>query len=137
MILKRLGRGARGPQKPEKTAKPEKLEKSPKEAQMAPKTTTTAAPAPQRAAKPPVEDDVSAKEAFADDFVGLYSIGPNFHFTFATRRPGKSGSMSRLVTARVVLPLDAVLEMYNSLQAAVKQLETSGVVKRRGPGGNA
>lgn len=101
---------------------------------MAPKTTTpTTTPAPRVAPKPPLEDDVTAKEAFADDFVGLYSIGPNFHFTFATRRPAKNGGggMSRLVTARIVLPLDAVLEMYNSLQAAVRRLESSGVVKRR------
>jgi hypothetical protein len=128
MILRRRGRDAdkkRGPKNPEKT------EIIVEEAQMAPKT-TTAEPAPQRAAKPPVEDDLSAKEVFADDFVGLYSIGPNFHFTFATRRPNKNGGMSRLVTGRVVLPLDAVLEMYNNMQAAVSRLETSGVVKRRG-----
>ena len=99
---------------------------------MASKTTTPAAPVAPAAPKPPVDDDVTVKEAFADDFVGLYSIGPNFHFTFATRRPTKNGGgMTRLVTARVVLPLDAVLEMYNSMQAAVSRLETSGVVKRR------
>jgi hypothetical protein len=91
---------------------------------------TNAAPA---AAKPELVDDSSVKESFADDFVGLYGIGPNFHFTFATRRPSKAGSqdLSRLVTARVVLPLDAVLEMYNSLQTAVSRLESRGVIKRR------
>ena len=90
-----------------------------------------AAPAP----KPALVDDASVKESFADDFVGLYGIGPNFHFTFATRRPSKAGSqdLSRLVTARVVLPLDAVLEMYNSLQTAVARLESRGVIKRREP----
>ena len=107
------------------------------EGQMAPKTTTPAVTAAQPAAKstvkPPLQDDVDVKEAFADDFVGLYAIGPNFHFTFATRRPAKNGDgMSRLVTARVVLPLDAVLEMYNGLQGAMARLESSGVVKRRG-----
>ncbi|HVZ27823.1 MAG TPA: hypothetical protein VG798_04130 [Rhizomicrobium sp.] len=87
------------------------------------------------AAKPALVDDASVKESFADDFVGLYGIGPNFHFTFATRRPAKAGSqdLSRLVTARIVLPLDAVLEMYNSLQTAVSRLESRGVIKRREP----
>lgn len=84
-------------------------------------------------AKPPVVDDASVKESFADDFVGLYGIGPNFHFTFATRRPSQSNSaeLSRLVTARLVLPLDAILDMYNSLQNAVARLESGGIIKVR------
>jgi hypothetical protein len=91
-------------------------------------------PPAKPASVPVIIDDPGVKEAFADDFVGLYGIGPNFHFTFATRRPIKAGTqeMGRLVTARVVLPLDAVLEMYNNLQTAVAQLESRGVIKRRG-----
>jgi len=102
---------------------------------MADKNVSKTAPAAPAApsAKPKLVDDASVKESFADDFVGLYGIGPNFHFSFATRRPASAGSqeMSRLVTARIVLPLDAVLEMYTSLQTAVTRLETRGVIKRR------
>lgn len=133
---------ARKKRRAEKKRQPSKTTntKTTQEGQMAPKQTTTeTAPAPQATApKPPLEDDITAKEAFADDFVGLYAIGPNFHFTFATRRPTKNGGgMSRLVTARVVLPLDAVLEMYNALQTAMSRLESSGVVKRRQPAAKA
>ncbi len=87
------------------------------------------------AKKPPIIDDPAVGETFADDFVGLYGIGPNFHLTFATRRPAQDGSeaLTRRVTNRLVLPLDALLDMYNSLQAAVSRLETTGVIKVRPP----
>ena len=93
-------------------------------------TTKQAASTP---AKPPLIDDSSVKEAFADDFAGLLGIGPNFHFTFATRRPAKpsSAEIARLVTARLVLPLDTMLELYGNLQKAVASLESRGVIKRR------
>ena len=90
------------------------------------------AKAPTKAVtKPPVVDDTSVREAFADDFVGLFGIGPNFHFTFATRRPGQDPTteQTRLVTSRLVLPLEAMLDLYNSLQTAVTRLESSGVIK--------
>ena len=89
--------------------------------------------------KPPLVDDPGVSEAFADDFVGLYGIGPNFHLTFATRRPALDGSetMTRLVTERLVLPLDALLDLYNSLQGAVSRLESTGVIKVRQPADKA
>ena len=52
---------------------------------MAPKTEKTDE-------RPPVVEDPGIKETFADDFVGLYGVGPNLHLTFATRRPTRHSS---------------------------------------------
>jgi hypothetical protein len=102
----------------------------------APPPPAKSAAAPSAAAavrKPPLADDASVREVFADDFVGVYGIGPNFHLTFASRRPtGAQGALVRQVTSRLVLPLDAMVEMYNNLQTVVQRLEASGVVKARG-----
>ena len=96
--------------------KPEKTEKTEKPAQK----------------KPPVVEDSSVKESFADDFVGLYGVGPNFHLTFATRRPVREApGVARFVSSRVVLPLEAAMELYGALHSAVANLESRGVVRRR------
>ena len=72
------------------------------------------------------------KETFADDFVGLYGVGPNFHLTFATRRPVRQEpGAARFVCSRLVLPLEAAVELYAALNNAVANLESRGVVKRR------
>lgn len=82
--------------------------------------------------KPPVVDDASVKETFADDFLGLYGVGPNFHLTFAARRPVRQApGAGRFVCARVVVPLEAAMELYGALHNAVANLESRGVVKRR------
>jgi hypothetical protein len=82
--------------------------------------------------RPPVVDDAAIKESFADDFVGLYGVGPNFHLTFATRRPVRNPpGVARFVSSRVVLPLEAAMELYGALHNAVANLESRGVVKRR------
>jgi hypothetical protein len=82
--------------------------------------------------KPAVVDDPGIKETFADDFVELYGVGPNFHLTFATRRPVRSATgVARYVSSRVVLPLEAAIELYGALQNAIERLESRGVVKRR------
>lgn len=82
--------------------------------------------------RPPVVDDATVKEMFADDFVGLYGVGPNFHLTFATRRPVRNApGVARFVSSRVVLPLEAAIELYGALHNAVANLESRGVVKRR------
>jgi len=82
--------------------------------------------------KPPIIDDAGVKETFADDFVGLYGVGPNFHLTFAARRPvNQTPGNARFVCSRVVLPLEAAIEHYSALHTAVSSLESRGVVKRR------
>ena len=82
--------------------------------------------------KPPIIDDAGVKETFADDFVGLYGVGPNFHLTFAARRPvNQAPGVARFVCSRVVLPLEAAMELYTALHTAATSLESLGVVKRR------
>ena len=87
---------------------------------------------PQSGARPPLIDDPSVTDVFADDFAGLFAVGPNIHLTFATRRPSGRG-VQRRVSARLVLPLEATLEMYANLSRVMATLETRGVIKRRSP----
>ena len=104
--------------KTEKTVKAEKVE-------------PPASPAPT-SQKPPLIDDAGIKETFADDFAGLYGVGPNIHFTFATRRPARAApGVARVVSSRIVLPLEAAIELYAALHNAVTSLESRGVVSRR------
>ena len=82
--------------------------------------------------RPPIVDDSGIKESFADDFVGLYGVGPNIHLTFATRRPIRTApGVARVVSSRVVVPLEAAIELYGALHNAVASLESRGMVKRR------
>ena len=82
--------------------------------------------------RPPIVDDPTVKETFADDFLGLYGVGPNFHLTFASRRPVRQQpGAARFVCARVVIPLEAAMEMYAALHNAVSNLESRGVVRRQ------
>jgi hypothetical protein len=92
------------------------------------------APRPEKTdhRRPPLVDDTGVKETFADDFVGLYAVGPNFHLTFAARRPVRTApGVARFVSSRVVLPLEAAMELYSELNKAVSHLESRDVVKRR------
>lgn len=84
-------------------------------------------------AKPPLFDDSAVREIYADDFVGLYGIGANFHLTFSVRRAGHEdpSKMQRSVAARLVMPLDTLLEVHASLQNAVARLDASGVITVR------
>jgi hypothetical protein len=96
-------------------------------------TTKSEAPATEASnQKLPLIDDAGVKETFADDFVGLYAVGSNFHLTFAARRPvSQAPGVARFVSSRVVLPLEAAVELYAALHNAVSSLESRGVVKRR------
>ena len=81
--------------------------------------------------KPPLTDDPSVREVFAEDFAGFLMHGPNFHFTFASYRAtdDKPPKLDRVVTVRLVLPLDAALEMHQTLTNIIGVLEKKGVVK--------
>lgn len=83
------------------------------------------------AKKPPLTDDLSVREMFADDFSGFLIHGPNFHFTFASFRATEDSppKMNRVVTARLTLPLEAVLEMHQALTTLIAILEKKGVIK--------
>jgi hypothetical protein len=82
-----------------------------------------------------VVDDPSVKETFADDFVGIYSVGPNFHVNFGTRRPVRgnasgAANVASIVSSRIVIPLEAAMDLYMALGGVVDNLEKRGVVKR-------
>jgi len=95
-------------------------------------------PPPKPRQKPPVVDDATVKETFADDFLGLYAVGPNFHFNFGIRRPVRSNAanatnavnVASFISSRIVIPLEAAVELYLALDGVVSNLEKRGVVKR-------
>ena len=86
----------------------------------------------ERSIKGPLSDDPSVPETFADEFVGFFVRGSNFHITFATTRANVEDSSKhfRKVTARLVIPLQTAMDVYSSLGSALAVLEKQGVIKR-------
>ncbi len=88
--------------------------------------------------RPNIVDDPAVKALYADDFVGLLGVGANFHLAFAARRPVQGRPVDEShVTARLVLPINALLDLYGSLQQAVSRLEAGGLVRSRPAGASA
>jgi hypothetical protein len=87
--------------------------------------------------KGPLSDDPSVAETFADEFVGFFVRGSNFHLTLATTRADIEDSSKHLrkVTARLVIPLQASMDIYSALGNALAVLEKQGLIKRPIPSG--
>ena len=103
-----------------------------------PENVAETAKEPVTTPKPPVLDDVTVKETFADDFLGVSAVGPNFHLNFGARRPMRGAAadtpkLASFVSARVVVPLEAVMELYAAIGGVVESLEKRGVVRRVTP----
>jgi hypothetical protein len=85
--------------------------------------------------KGPISDDPSIPEVFADEFVGFFVRGSNFHLTFAATRQTVEDSTKhfRRVTARLVIPLQTAVDIYGTLGNALSVLEKQNIVKRPSP----
>jgi len=93
---------------------------------------------PKTRRKPPVVDDITVKETFADDFLGLYAVGQNLHLNFGARRPvrgtvANTPEVASVVSARLVVPLEAAVELYMAIGSVVENLEKRGVIRRVPP----
>ena len=77
-------------------------------------------------------DDPGPAEIFGDDFVGSFIYHGNFHFTLsALRADGKDPpKMTRAISVRVVMPLDAAIALHHGLGGLLSALEATGEVKR-------
>jgi hypothetical protein len=82
-----------------------------------------------------ISDDPSVREVFADEFVGFFVRGSNFHLTFAATRQTVEDSTKhfRKVTARLVISLQTAMDVYGTLGNALSVLEKQNVVKRPVP----
>lgn len=83
----------------------------------------------------PLVDDPSLKETYADSFVGLSYNQNNVRIVFATLRTDHTVNPAknhRHVSARLVMPVTATLELYTTLGQMLDQMERQGLV-RRGP----
>jgi hypothetical protein len=86
-------------------------------------TETRSSPAPQ----PALRESGEVREVFADDFLGLTVVGHNFKFTFVTLQADHAKepiSHERRVSARLVLPVEAVISLRDSLTRALAELKS-------------
>jgi hypothetical protein len=88
---------------------------------------------PHTTQPPPLVEDSSIREIYADSFVGIVFNHGNLNMTFAALRAGHSKTPAvnfREITCRLVLPISTAGELYAYLSEVIKQLETQGLVKK-------
>jgi len=77
----------------------------------------------------PLKDDLSVKEVFADQCIGLNVLNGNVHLTFASVIADHSENPApsqRIITARVVMPAAAIPEMRELLGQMAELLNPDG-----------
>jgi hypothetical protein len=88
---------------------------------------------PHTTQPPPLVEDSSVREIYADSFVGVVFNHGNLNMTFAALRADHSKTPAvnfREITCRLVLPISTAGELYAYLSEVLKQLETQGLVKK-------
>lgn len=81
----------------------------------------------------PLIDNLSVMETFADNIVGITANHGNVNITFASVRGDHSQippKNYRYVSARIVLPLSAIIELHTLLSQMFMNLEEQGIIKR-------
>jgi hypothetical protein len=87
---------------------------------------------PHTTQPPPLVEDSSIREIYADSFVGIVFSHGNLNMTFAALRADHSKTPAvnfREVTCRLVLPISTAGELHSYLSEIIKQLEAQGLVK--------
>jgi hypothetical protein len=85
---------------------------------------------------PPLVDDPSVKEVYADNFVGASFTNGNLHLTFAAVRADHAAmppTNERRVVERLVLSAVAANELQVNLARVMTDLESKGFLKRSVP----
>ena len=84
------------------------------------------------------KDNQGVAETFVDGVHLAILQGPTFRFVFTTSRadepkPGrKAPTGQKVVTSRLVMPVNTFADLYNRLHAMVAGLEAQGLMKREG-----
>jgi glycine cleavage system regulatory protein len=87
---------------------------------------------PQLLQVPPLVDDPTVAEKFADNLAGISFSNGNVNMTFATVRADHSkapASNNRTVTARMVMPLPVAMQLRDTLNQMFGDLEAQGMIK--------
>jgi len=82
---------------------------------------------------PPIVEDPSIREIFADNFVGVVVGNGTFTMTFAVLRADHSKvppANVRQIVARLVLPIQAVADMHLFLAQTMQDMEAKGIIKK-------
>jgi hypothetical protein len=81
---------------------------------------------------PPIVDDPQIKDTFSDQCAGLSFVNGNVHFTlisFTTDHNGDPSSQSRrVVSARLVMPINGVVELRDNLTSLIDLLRAQGAI---------
>jgi len=88
---------------------------------------------PHTTQPPPLVDDATVREIYADSLVGIVFNNGNINMTFAALRADHAKTPAtnfRQVTGRLVLPVSTAGELHAYLSEIIKQLETQGLVKK-------
>jgi hypothetical protein len=82
---------------------------------------------------PPVREDARILERYVDTLVGISFTNGIFNFTFATVRADHSvepPAKHRQITARLVLPLSAAVQLQASIGQILANLQAQGAIQR-------
>src|SRR5580704_14456104 len=80
---------------------------------------------------PPLVDDVTVKDVFADTCAGVSATNNNLHLTFASVTNDYSiepAQLRRIVTARLVMPISGMIELRDMLSRMIDVLTEQGVL---------
>jgi hypothetical protein len=80
---------------------------------------------------PPLIDDSAIKDNFSDQCAGLSFVNGNVHLTFISYTSDHSNDPSparRVVSARLVMPINAVVDMRDNLTTLIDLLRAQGAI---------
>jgi hypothetical protein len=96
-------------------------------------------PHPTVQQKPPLAEDIRVKDAFADDCAGVAFVHGTIHLTFTSTTADHSrdpAPSKRIVSARLVLTPNAMMELADLLAKMTAALTAQGIIQTATPRGN-
>jgi hypothetical protein len=91
---------------------------------------------PSPSQPPPLIDDPTVREVFADEVAGITVTNGNINLTFAAVRADHSKNPAthhRMVTARLVIPIPTGVSLEAMLSQVFKDLQAKGFMKMGPP----
>jgi hypothetical protein len=80
---------------------------------------------------PPYVEDLTIKDSFADGCAGLTFSNGNLHATFITITADHSqdpAPLKRVVSARIVMPIGAAIELRDTITSLLEKLIQQGLI---------
>ena len=85
---------------------------------------------------PPLVEDVTVKDAFADFCIGISLVGTNLHMTFGSvtaDHTKPTAPSTRVVSARLVLALPGAVELKDLLTQIIDSAAKQGLIRAAAP----